>query len=141
MPAALASDSDSEEEDSDSSPRDHSQRSQRTRSMRTADAAAQHCLENALVVWQFQSIVRELMDAEAAELEAEHAKEPTEQEHHVQSDIAGASGSESVEADTEARRTADEVTLAAVHDHEAGLEGAAQPPEQNASDSLEEVPL
>ena len=79
------------------------------------------------------------MDVGAAEEAAGHAQEPAQQEQHVQSDIAGAGGSESVEAGIEAIRTADEITLATVHVHEAGLQGAAEPTTQTLSSGLEEA--
>ena len=46
--------------------------------------------------------------------------------------LLGAGGSESVEAGIEAIRTADEITLATVHVHEAGLQGAAEPTTQDS---------
>ena len=138
LPAALASDSDSED-DSSSSPGVIKQGQRTMRSMRTAEAPAQDCLENALVVWQFQSIVRELMDVEAAEEAAGHVQEPNQQEQHVQSDTTGAGGHVSVENDTEARRTADEVTIAAVQDHETGLQGAAELINQGVPSGHEEA--
>ena len=105
LPATLASDSDSE----DSASGQANRRPQTKRSMGSAATLAQDGLENALVVWQFHSIVRELppiMNTEAAELEAGHAQEPHEQEQTVQADSAGQNVSVSAEED-EGRRAAD----------------------------------
>ena len=68
-------------------------------------------MENTLLVWHFDSTVRELMDAESAEPEAAHAQDPNQQE-----DTAGPAGSLSVPLDSAARKPI-EVLSAAVYDH------------------------
>ena len=84
LPAVLASDSDSEAESDSSSSEGHSQSPQTKRGLKTAAASPLHGLENALVVWKFESVARELMDAEAAQQATEYARDLAEQGVHEQ---------------------------------------------------------
>lgn len=81
------------------------------------------------------------MDAEDADLATGHAQEPKQQEHLVQSDTAeaGHGVSMSLSPVTEANGTADEVSIAAVHAHQAVLQDAAGPIKQTLSSSPEQA--
>ena len=82
----LASDSGSEA-DSDSSA-EQSESPVAMRSMKSAPGTAAQRLENALVVWRIESVVRELMDTEAAQPGGESQQPELQESNHEAHDGA-----------------------------------------------------